>query len=181
ASFGATAGLAAFWRGCGYRPVRLGMRRDPASGAHSLVVLRPLDAAAAAAAAELRTAFADQLPWLLGDGLQDVETDLVAELVAGMAPLPPGPRDRQALARYTAGAADYAQALAALRRATWNLLAAGRAGQLAARDLDLLVGRLLQQRGWAALAAEYDLAGRRGVERELRGVVARVAAGLADG
>jgi tRNA(Met) cytidine acetyltransferase len=172
ASFGMTTGLARFWRRGGCLPVRLGMRRDPASGMHSLVVLRALGGAGVQQLAVLRGALADRLPWVLRDGLEDLEPGLVSALVQGLEPVPERGTDRETVRRYAAGEADYAQALPALGRAAWNRLAG--AAPLEATERALLVAKLVQQRPWADVARACGFTGRPAAEAALRRLAGRL-------
>ena len=85
-SFGATAELVAFWRKAAYTPLAIGVRRDAASGAHGLLVLQGLDVANSRLVEQERQRFAEVLPSMLAEALQDVESDIVAGLLRGLSP-----------------------------------------------------------------------------------------------
>jgi tRNA(Met) C34 N-acetyltransferase TmcA len=145
---------------------------------HSLVVLRALGATGAQQLGVLRAAFADRLPWVLRDGLQDLEPGLVCALVQGLEPLVTRGSDREVVRRYAAGEADYAQALPALGRAAWNRLADAGAAELDASECALLVGKLVQQRPWAAVARACGFTGRPATEAALRQLAGRLVGAL---
>lgn len=62
-SFGATPELTRFWLRNGYRPVRLGARRDAASGQHALLLLKPQTPCAADLTDLLASMFQAWWPW----------------------------------------------------------------------------------------------------------------------
>lgn len=87
-SFGATAGLLSFWKQCGFSAVHLGVRRDSSSGCHSVIMLAlPGLLSARSSPAffnELQSRFIQSLPYLLGDTLTDLETDVAMALLTDL-------------------------------------------------------------------------------------------------
>ncbi|WP_127478602.1 tRNA(Met) cytidine acetyltransferase TmcA [Sulfurivermis fontis] len=82
-SFGASAELLAFWQRAAFVPVRLGLTREASSGAHSVIVLRPLSVAGEQLFAAVRARFLAHLPALLRDGMEEVDADVAAMLLLG--------------------------------------------------------------------------------------------------
>ncbi|MEW6647583.1 MAG: GNAT family N-acetyltransferase [Pseudomonadota bacterium] len=83
ASFGASAELLAFWQRAAFVPVRLGLTREASSGAHSVIVLRPLSVAGEQLFVAARERFLAHLPALLRDGMEEVDADVAAMLRQG--------------------------------------------------------------------------------------------------
>lgn len=82
-SFGATAELLAFWQRMTLWPVRLGLTREASSGAHAVIVLRPLSVAGERLFGAVRARFLAHLPALLRDGMAEVDADVAATLLHG--------------------------------------------------------------------------------------------------
>ncbi len=178
ASFGASAELLAFWAPEQLLPVRLGFSRDHASGAHSVMLLRPLSARGEAIFRAARERFLADFALQLSDPLRGLEPRLAARLLrrsgveAGVEP-PWRAVDEQAVSDFASGARGFEDCLGALYRLALRALA----DPACAVDADgqgLLVARLLQKRPWGEVATQLNVAGRAAVVEHLR----RVADGL---
>ncbi|MBA1146025.1 GNAT family N-acetyltransferase [Ectothiorhodospiraceae bacterium WFHF3C12] len=84
-SFGATPDLLDFWRNAGFRVLRLGHRREAASGAHAAMMVHPVSPAGRGVASTLADQLSGDLGVLLSGPLRDLETALRRRL--------PDPRD----------------------------------------------------------------------------------------
>ena len=177
AGFGAGAGLLRFWRRAGLATVRVGVRRDAASGAHSAVMLRALRPEAEALLDALRSRFHEQLADWLIEPLDDLDPELVLTLLGERPAVgpSPGPMDCADLAAFAHGRRDFAAAAPALRRLAWSALAAAAEG-LEPIDRDLLVMRVLQRRREADVASALGLAGRSELLDHLRAACRRLLA-----
>ncbi len=175
ASFGATAGLLHFWRRAGFATVRVGVRRDAASGAHSTVLLRPLRPDVDGLFETLRRRFHQQFDDWLIEPLNDLETDLVLALLGeapdGSASL--SELDCGDLVAFAHGHRDFAAALPALRR-LGRLELAGVSDRLNAQEVGALVSRVLQRRREPEVVAELGLPGRAALVELLRGASRRL-------
>ncbi|MGM0450502.1 MAG: tRNA(Met) cytidine acetyltransferase TmcA [Pseudomonadota bacterium] len=112
-SFGATPELLAFWQAAGFRFLRLGMKRDAASGTHTAMLGRPLTDDGGAVCHSQAVRFAAHWPWLV-PGLEGIETGVRADVEA-MMPVPSDPdpgalceADRRELYAFALGARDLA-------------------------------------------------------------------------
>ncbi|MCH8503940.1 MAG: GNAT family N-acetyltransferase [Ectothiorhodospiraceae bacterium] len=163
-SFGASAELLRFWARAGYLPVRLGPRRDPASGAHAVLVLRAPTGEAEAVYREARDRFAEGLPVHLQDSLQRLEPELLWELLAAC-PVQELMRDAdwQDVLSFTDGARDFETCLPALRRLSWHMLPRMAAADRPLQPVLPLLLRVLQGRDWQASARALSVSGRAGV------------------
>lgn len=97
ATFGAEAGLLAFWQTAGFVPVRLGISRDTATGEYALMVARALTPRGEAVLGELSRRFARNLPGLLAFELAGLPPAALVQLLPAL-PLPAVPEaSRQAM------------------------------------------------------------------------------------
>jgi len=172
ASFGATPTLLRFWHGAGHVPVRIGMRRDGASGCHSVIVIRALDRRGRWAVTRGRARLRRELPLLLPDALQSVDPDVVVQLLAASGHWPaPAPADRAELRAFAEASRAFEACLPVLHAFSWWALSDD-AITMRAQDRALLVMRVLQARRWSELAALPGLGGRAAVIAALRRLVA---------
>jgi len=175
ASFGATATLMPFWHAVGMPPVRLGHRRDRASGTHSAMVMTPLTPAAEALYQRLRHALANQLAYHLPGAFQSLAPALVGQCLIDTGSQAPAGADWWAIAAFGVGQRNRLDALPALTALARWALASDRAG-IANSERDLLVTAVIQQLDEAEAAARLGWNGRRAVDSALRQAVARLAA-----
>lgn len=84
ASFAASESLLQFWYRCGYAPVRLGEQRDPVAGTHALLVVRPLSLPVQRWLPGARYRYGQSLLKRLPGGLQDLEPERLALLLADL-------------------------------------------------------------------------------------------------
>lgn len=169
-SFGATTELLDFWRACGLHPVRLGLQADAASGAHSVVMLQALDGAGRECLAQALQRFHAALPAQLQCLLRNLDPTLAVALLADIDTPAPSEDDWLDAAGFALAERDEAGCLPALQQVLRYLLR--QQGAFDGADANLPVRRLLQGHGFAALAAEFDLSGRRGVLEALRAALA---------
>lgn len=161
-SFGATEPLLRFWRRAGYQPVRVSVRRGATSGAHSVMVVRAVNAAGRTLLGRARSRLAAQLPMQLADPLSRLEAAIAAELLRG---LPCGTLDL--------GAEDWGDVIAfafahrifeAVPGPLWRVAAWALAHRdevaLTRNERDALTVKLLQKREWRACARALGSTGR---------------------
>lgn len=165
-SFGATASLLPFWFSAGYRPVRVGLTRDQASGEHTLQVVQGLSPAGRQLTRQLHQRLAATLPDLLATALRDLPVDLVLVLLRHL-PLRRSrlsEQDQRELLAYAAGHRPLALSHTALRRWFWRQLAAGQPDAA----LKPWVALLLQHRPPEQLDLSVARQGHRELDRWLR-------------
>ncbi len=172
ASFGADPGVIRFWQRCHLLPVRLGLTRETASGAPSLMVLHPFSAAGHQLLASARHRFTRNLPELLAEPLNDLDPALVLALLATLPALTLTAEEQAECADFAAGRRGYDACLPGLRQGALARLTAPQPPAMA--EGVLLVARLLQRHPWGEVAKRYGLAGRAAVEQRLRQVLAEV-------
>jgi len=168
-AFAADPTLLGFWRATGFVPVRLGVRLDPASAAHSLFMLYGLNPAGQALARHGTCRFLADLPWSLA-GLDELDGRLAALLLQGRdcSGLVLDSDDRLALSRIAAGARQPATA----RAAVWKgLVQIAARGETAVESLAPLVAHWLQQQTPEQLCRDFSLCGQRALDEQLRTVL----------
>ncbi|MGD8574036.1 MAG: GNAT family N-acetyltransferase [Gammaproteobacteria bacterium] len=171
-SFGATAGLLAFWQRNAFAPVRLSVTRGATSGEHSVLVLRPLNEAGRVLTARARERFVRLFPGQLVDPLNDLEPAMATRLLAG------GEVSRETmdwqdwldLAAFGFGHRLYEMCIVPLRALALAALCRGGSG-LDRSGRDVLVVKVLQAREWSAAARTLGLSGRADVVAALRRTV----------
>lgn len=173
-AYGVDLPLLAFWHSTGMVAVRMGVRVDPASAAHSLFMLRGLSAAGRELVSRGQRDFQTNLPWSLAASLSDLDSRLAAQLLIGRdcTDLVLSASDRLALARVAAGARQAATAEAPVWKALVMIAAAGR--ETADRLAPLLAWRL-QGRPHAQVCDAYSIAGRKGLEARLQALLSDTA------
>ncbi len=171
-SFGATKELMHFWKVQGMHPVRVGFRRDHASGEHSVMMLAPLDKPGYEVYQAARGRFFADFPYWLSDSLQDLDCSVVLECMQDQDTknqFTLNEHDEQAVAAFINGARSYEDCSAAL----WRFTIAGfmnSGGKLQQIEQALMVAKVLQKRSWTEVAELCDLTGRAEVISALRDV-----------
>lgn len=82
-SYGATAELIAFWQKHQFRPLHLGLKRDKASGMHSLAMCHPFSDKTRTLTKTTLSFFQNQFAWNLTEGFKALEPDLIVALLKG--------------------------------------------------------------------------------------------------
>lgn len=88
ATFGAQAGLLAFWQAAGFTPVRLGISRDTTTGEYAVMVATALTPQGEQVLSALRQRFYACLQPLLAFELRDLPADVVVPLLADSTAMP---------------------------------------------------------------------------------------------
>lgn len=175
ASFGATPELLRFWERCGCRPVRLGVRRDAASGTHSAVVVRSLGEGGEHLLEQGRTRMARDFPGQLADALAVVQPELALPLLAGLDMPAPDGEDWLDVVGFATGRRAFEVSLTGLHRvALWALSHHDVRARLESQEQTALVARVLQRRPWAEAARLAGEHGRPGLVQVMRRGLARV-------
>jgi tRNA(Met) cytidine acetyltransferase len=175
--FGVTSDLLSFWAGMGWSPARLSIQRGSSSGAHSLVMLKPLAAAGEKLLVTARERFAAQFPHQLGDSLRDFDASLACSLMqcAGGSAAEPSEADLLDVRAFAFEQRLLEVSIGSLWRwACRVLMASSRASRLDENELVLLVMRILQKHDWQACARRASLSGRAQAQAVLRAAVAKL-------
>nr|WP_246386502.1 GNAT family N-acetyltransferase [Litorivivens lipolytica] len=165
-SFAADAPVSEFWLTQGYLPLRLGVRRDPCSGSHALLVAKPFTDIASEALMPLNSRFARHFMLGLRETYPRLEADLIRQLINQLPVEQPLHEDeRRDVQRFALGEIAFEHAYPALFR---YLQSRPLAELPASEDINLVIARVLQGLSWSELAARHQLKGRREVEHHLR-------------
>lgn len=168
ASFGADPGLLAFWDAAGYRPLRVGFRRETTSGLHAVVVLRPFDPGLRPELRRLQAAIAGDWPVWLAGPLRDLETEVAQSVLRRLpaATEPDRAADREQVVACAFRQRSFEVALPALRR--WLEAHLVTLQRLPAGERELLEAAILRCEDWPRLCELAGESGRAGVIRALR-------------
>jgi tRNA(Met) cytidine acetyltransferase len=184
ASFAATPGVIAFWAKTGMQPASIGSRAETSTGAHSVLMIRPLSAAGRRLAQATQDRFVNDLPWQLGDTLGGLDPAVLAAVVASNPARRAGlsKDDRQLLEGFAHERRPFEHSRAAL----WRLGAAALGeprllDRLTENGRNALVARVLQARPWAESAKMAQASGRSELVALLRTVTEALLTGLESG
>lgn len=164
-SFSADCEVVPFWLEADYLPLRLGVRRDPCSGGHALLVAKPLSAEATVMLDVAYTRFCEYFPLQLRETFSALEWRLVLILLNSFERSEVSAPPSGELRRYINGELGYDHAYPALCK---YLLHWSGVKPDAGIAVGILVAKVLQGQSWAALAETFSLRGRSEVENQLR-------------
>ena len=171
-SFGATESLLRFWHHCQFKPVRVGITREAASGTHSVMMLQGLSILGQSLQIEAQERFREQFHWLLMDGLDDVEADIVTLMLrqSGYAQTyQQSVFEQRDLLSYIEGQRQYDCCMASVKAWTMRWLANY---SVTSEQQRLLVTKVLQNKDWKCVAESLQLSGRKQVQQRLRQTIA---------
>ncbi|MDH5785576.1 MAG: GNAT family N-acetyltransferase [Chromatiales bacterium] len=170
ASFGAEPQLLDFWQRVGCFPIRAGLKREASSGAHAVMVMRPLSRAGDELFTQARRRFTRQLPVLLTEPLSQLESELVVRLLLSCDIPVPDDESWQDASAFANTHRDYGNCLLGVSEVVLFALSRGEMGMTKLQH-SMLVSKVLQRRPWHELASLLSLAGRREAMGLLRGLV----------
>ena len=168
-SFGMTAEVLDFWLACGFRPARVGNRRDARSGTHAVILMQALNERGDELLAQARQRLAVHLPDQLAHGLRDLTPEMAARLQSGLpAPCDPAAVDRADLEAFAFGHRPLLDSHGALAR--W---AAHGTGAFSGADRALLDAAVDRPHDATTMARMAGLSGRREAIARLRQLLAQ--------
>ena len=173
-SFGATPGLLDFWKKNGYEPVRIGLRREASSGAHSLIMMKRTHGDNALFR-DARRRFAMTLPLLLECELDDLEPEIAASLKSVAKEKSEAAKFAQSrIDRFVAGELPLDAVLPELVSLAKQAAADDRIKILAKTEATLLIASLIDRKPLKEIAASVGLNGQRGAMQILRKAVSKI-------
>ncbi|MDW6004979.1 GNAT family N-acetyltransferase [Vibrio mangrovi] len=159
-SFGATSELLRFWGKNNFHPVKIGSRRDQASGCYSIVMIYQSPHAWFDTA---REQFSYYFSHALKTELIRLEPDVVRQLLKMKVALPITDIATSLIQNYAQGGANYESV------AVWiHLYISMLPYEYIDMVDDLLVAKVLQNQEWSLVAACYSLTGRKQIEERIR-------------
>ncbi|MEE2643303.1 MAG: GNAT family N-acetyltransferase, partial [Myxococcota bacterium] len=164
-SFALSADVLRFWSKVGCVPLRVSSRVSQSSGAHSLLVARPLDIAGARCLAPLSASAPERFVDALSDPLRQLEPHLAAALGPRLAsargaarpPLMLSQEDWRWLASCSYGTRPYEVAPGIAWRLVSYWLLDPTPPQLPKEIAELLIAKVLQRQRWTPLCRRFGL------------------------
>lgn len=165
-SYGVTVELLRFWRKNGFVPLRLGANRDQASGTHSLLMI---DRSTPQPWIEQAyTGFVHHFAGLLYEVFAELDPELIVAILSASAHYfqPEDRRQTELVQKYCQGNCLYESVCSYSRRLALSLLT--NRASTNARDVTVIVAKLLQARSWQQVAQRFGFVGRKETEQQLR-------------
>ena len=175
-AFALDAELLAFWQQAGFQAVRIGQRRDPASGVRSVLMINAWSDAGAAMMQQGYRRLQRDMPWLLGQRLTDLMADVVADFMLGRdcTDIPLDTQDYADVIAASAGQRHIADVRPALWRWYCHQLAQGTQRVLSEPGQQLLLGLLLQNQSSVDVQKRLKIKGKKGVDSAVRAALRRL-------
>ncbi|CAH6866485.1 tRNA(Met) cytidine acetyltransferase TmcA [Vibrio chagasii] len=183
-SFGATSDLIAFWRNNDFAPVHIGHQRDQASGCHSVLMVKPLNANSESWVSQLLQHFERSFCFVVSGSLASLEVDMVRALLPtyceSICEL-----EAQLIKNYVDGGNSYDS----IGYSVLKLVLISNARQAQGVPLDstniaysfvsdLLLAKVVQQKGWGSCVEQFNFIGRKQAEAQFRKDVEALLANL---
>lgn len=169
ASFGATSELLSFWQQLGFSTLRIGLSIDHSSGAHSVIVNKPLSAQGKQLHAQIQQQFSEQFAVQLSRHLQTLDPLLVANLLQEVAKQQPVSVQ---LGSYLQGNLPYEFVEPALI----TLLLSRDLKSLSKTQQCLTIQKILQNHSWAEICKKHHLAGKKQAQSALKSAIQQLLA-----
>ncbi|MEJ2763624.1 GNAT family N-acetyltransferase [Photobacterium sp. MCCC 1A19761] len=175
-SFGLVPELLSFWQQAGYQPIRLGISKDAASGAHSVLMVLPLSGDAQAWCACASDIFADNFNAQRVEQFRTLDTALFCQLYRNLSSLYPlrlpglSAAHTHQLHVFAQGGLGYDLIVAALER--WLAAQLVQATVVEPRLL-MAAAKILQRQSWEQVVKGFGYAGKKQADVALRQLVAQ--------
>jgi len=180
-SFAADVDVLRFWKRRAFHCVHVGISREHTSGAHPIMMLRPLTETGQILYNEARQRFAARFRILLEDVLADIEEGLRGQLIDGLPEELSLPETSHELLGFTYARRGFEISLYAIIPFVTALSEQGLMSSLDGRQQSLLKGRIFAHKGWKTMANELGLSGRREAIELMRQTLAELIDRTADG
>ncbi|WP_178861832.1 tRNA(Met) cytidine acetyltransferase TmcA [Thiomicrorhabdus cannonii] len=165
-SFGADETLLPFWCSLGYQPLHIGVKRDKASGHYNAVVAQALSSMAQQALAAIHRHFQSQFPHTLMESLPYLSATLILGILQSFRFKTREPQLEASLRDYLHDQRGYESISAQLWE--WSLRHPHKIKQLSKAQQAVWCDKMLKKHGWPQVAHDHHLAGRKGVEEQLK-------------
>ncbi|WP_321325229.1 tRNA(Met) cytidine acetyltransferase TmcA [Thiomicrorhabdus sp.] len=168
-SFGSSEELLPFWFEQYFWPLHVGVKRDKASGSHNIVVAKPISAMARQALSLIQTSFQEQFPHLLLESLPNLPSLQVWPIVQTFRFKQRNVGYEKALQSYQNGSRPYESVSNKLWK--WSLQSAAKVKQGSITEQAIWCDKVLKKLSWQEVAHQHHLAGRKGVEEQLKACI----------
>ena len=168
-SFGGSDELLPFWFKLNFWPLHVGAKRDKASGSHNIVVAKPVSAMSRQALSLIQTRFQEQFPHLLLESLPYLSAIQVLQIVQTFRFKKNNYGLNKALSNYQNGERPYESISCKLWE--WSLQSSRTIQQASVVNQAIWCDKVLKRNDWQQVAHKYHLAGRKGVEKELKAMI----------
>jgi len=166
-SFGATAQLSQFWFNNDYKPVRLGLNKDSASGTHSLLVLKAINDDRNSLVDMAQQSFNQSFRYDIADNFSQLDDRFVTALMGqNVYTNSLTDFDKYNIDVFIRGARPFEQVSYIVEQQLWtssqSLL------QLNDVHQSIIIKRVLQRQTWSNVAKELSLTGKKSAQALLR-------------
>ncbi|KUI97599.1 GNAT family N-acetyltransferase [Vibrio sp. MEBiC08052] len=169
-SFGATSALLQFWGKNGFHPVKIGSRRDQASGCYSVMMIYRNSYSWFEAA---RKQFSYYFPHALKTELTRLEPDVVRQLLKMSVNLPIIDIPVALIQNYAQGGSNY-ESVAVWLSLYISVLPYEHIDMID----DLLIEKVLQNQAWSTIVSHSSMTGRKQIEQKIRDNLSSIIASL---
>ena len=173
-SFGSSEELLPFWFEQYFWPLHVGAKRDKASGSHNLVAAKPLTAMGRQALSLIQTRFQEQFPHLLLESLPYLPASQVWPIIQTFRFKKRNIGYENALINYQNGSRPYESISHKLWE--WSIQSAAKVQQSSTSEQAIWCDKILKKQPWQEVAHNYHLAGRKGVEENLKNIINKLIA-----
>jgi len=176
ASFGATVELLGFWQQQAMKLLRVGFTREHTSGAHSVIVAKPLSEPGKHVYAQARRQVSKQLPYQLAEPLQQLDVKIGLALLAQLdevLPITMDEQDKKDLKNFARDNRGYELTLQPIWQLSLQALIKFQ-GELTEQQQTVLLIKILQRHPWPQVAKELGLPGRAKAIALLKETIARL-------
>jgi len=171
-SFGATAQLSRFWLHNDYKPVRLGLNKDSASGTHSLLVIKAINDERFTLVDIAQQSFNHSFRYDIADNFSQLEERLVAVLMGKNVYTNPLTNfDRYNIDVFIRGARPFEQVSYIIEQQLWQ--APRSLLHLESCHQSVIIKRVLQRQTWSEVAADLLLTGKKAAQVLLREAITK--------
>jgi len=168
-SFGASDELLPFWFGQHYKPLHIGVKRDKSSGSHNLVVALALTPMAQQAIACIQRSFQAQFPHILIESLNHLSASICISILKSFRFMNQDASLEEAVHQYRDQKRVYESISGLLWK--WSIRNPMILCPAQLKQQEVWCDKVLKKMSWQEVANRHHLAGRKGVETEMRSML----------
>ena len=178
-SFGATKGLVNFWLKSGFKPLRLGFKREASSGEHALMVGAGVSAGGLSLIDTANRRFNNDFPLQLSEFFPDLDVDLLVALLQNNHETQEPASYQQDIETFTRFVAAY-QSYDSACVAIWRCLIAypQSLDQLNESERQVVVKKALLKMSWADVVKSVGLSGKKEALNIMRAGLSKISSSI---